>query len=113
MDNIQLKIGSKFKGNHVLSYSLSYFFKGIKHIPVGAHYLYYSLAEEKHMFKVGFFIYAKPGDVRKFIEKFLLNFFKVYVRKWDEELQDFIDIDNTDEGGSKNNLNENKKITFL
>jgi len=31
------------------------------------------------------------------------------VRKWDEELQDFIDIDKTDEGGSKTICFENKK----
>jgi len=84
MDNIQLKIGSKFKG--------------IKHIPLGTHYLYYSLAEEKHMFKVGFFIFAKPGDV--------------IVKKWDEELQDFIDIDNTEEGGRFRSSAKNLELDF-
>jgi len=72
MDNIQLKIGSKFKGK-TLTIFYFHFSLGIKHIPVGSHYIYYTLAEEKHMFKIGFFIYAKPGYVKLLMNSRILT----------------------------------------
>ena len=36
-------------------------------IPQGAHYITYSLEDENHMFKVGIFVYIKPGDVNPLI----------------------------------------------
>jgi len=42
MDNTSWKIGSKFRG--------------IKLIPLGAHYVYYALKEENYQFKLGFFV---------------------------------------------------------
>lgn len=42
MDNTYWKIGSKFKG--------------VKLIPPGAHFVYYSLKDEKYQFKLSFFL---------------------------------------------------------
>jgi len=71
MDNIYLKIGSKFKGKESLAHYL--IFLGIKHIPQGAHFVYYSLGDEMNMFKISFFIYAKPGEVIRYI---VFNYFR-------------------------------------
>lgn len=63
IDTFSWKIGSKFMG--------------IKCIPDGTHYIYYSLQDEDHAIKQSFFIYIS-------------NEVKVYIRKWDNEVQDFL-----------------------
>ena len=57
IDNSFWKIGEKFKG--------------IKLIPPGPHYVYYSLGDEGNMFKTGFFLDLKEKEV--------------VVRKWDKK----------------------------
>lgn len=59
-------------------------FKGVKLIPPGAHYIYYSLKDEEYAARMGFFIYiAKKQDV--------------VVRRWDEEKQEFIRLPESEE----------------
>jgi len=50
------------------SWQIGVKFKGIKNIPNGPHYIYYSLNDEEYMAKIGFFIFIKPDTVicRKF-----------------------------------------------
>lgn len=50
-------------------------FKGVKLIPPGAHFISYSLEDENHASKMGFFIFVKT-KVQDFTEL-------VFVRKWD------------------------------
>lgn len=64
IDNTEWQVGHKFRG--------------FKLIPAGAHFVHYSLAEEKHMFKMGFFVYIEPGSI--------------VVKEWNTESDTFIDV---------------------
>ncbi len=62
IDNQIWKIGPKFMG--------------LKHIPLGPHYVNYALKDENYQIKQGFFIYIDEKT-------------KNVIRKWDKETQDF------------------------
>lgn len=59
-------------------------FKGIKLIPLGAHYVYYALKSENYQFKIGFFINVSPQS-------------RVFVRKWNEQIEDFLKVPDEEE----------------
>jgi A1 cistron-splicing factor AAR2 len=59
-------------------------FKGIKLIPDGAHFIYYSLKEEEYSFKQGFFIYVGGKN-------------KIHIRTWDNEIKDFVALKNEED----------------
>jgi len=67
-------------------------FMGIKLIPIGAHYISYSLSDEDYAIKQGFFIN---------INKNML----IHIRKWDNELEDFIILKEEDEKNFSIGLN--------
>jgi len=60
-------------------------FKGVKLIPLGAHYIYFALKDEDYAAKIGFFILITTG--------------KVIVKRWDIELQNFQDLPEIDATG--------------
>lgn len=64
IDNTEWQVGHKFRG--------------FKLIPPGAHFVHYSLMEEKYMFKMGFFVYIEPGSI--------------VVKEWNAESDTFIDM---------------------
>ena len=55
-------------------------FKGVKLIPPGSHYVYYSLEDEEYAQRMGFFIYVRENGVDRQ---------DVIVRKWNEQEQMF------------------------
>lgn len=59
-------------------------FKGIKMVPLGVHYLHFSLPEEKHMFKISQFVLLTETD-------------KIRVLRWDKVAQDFTRVKRQDE----------------
>ena len=70
LDNSNWKIGPKFMG--------------IKLIPFGSHYIYYSLNDEEYAIKQGFFIDVNKNQL-------------IHIRKWDNEIEDFISLKDEDE----------------
>ena len=65
-------------------------FKGFKLVPEGAHYISYSLREEMHKFKMGFFFFAKKGEV--------------IVKQWNSQLDTFADVLDFEEANRKLSL---------
>jgi A1 cistron-splicing factor AAR2 len=57
---------------------------GVKLIPHGSHYVYYSLKDEKYQFKIGFFMNISPKN-------------RVIVKKWSHHCQDFITLNEEEE----------------
>jgi len=72
IDNNSWKIGPKFMG--------------IKLIPMGSHFVYYSLSDEDYAIKQGFCINVNSST-------------KVHIRKWDNDIQDFIHVKEEDKEG--------------
>lgn len=66
VDNTAWIVGSKFKG--------------VKLIPLGVHYVHYSLADEKYQFKLGFFCHLQGHN-------------RIVVRRWHAHFQDFLPVD--------------------
>lgn len=54
-------------------------FRGFKLVPPGAHYLHYTLGEEKHMFRTGFFVHVKEGTRLVF--------------EWSQEVGTWVEVD--------------------
>ena len=63
-------------------------FKGVKLIPPGAHYVYFSLKDEDYQNRMGFFIYVKP-ILREHEQD-------VIVRRWNQEEQVFEPLGESD-----------------
>jgi len=59
-------------------------FMGIKLIPEGAHFIYYSLKDESYSFKQGFFINVIQKN-------------KFHIRKWDKDVEDFVSLKNEED----------------
>jgi A1 cistron-splicing factor AAR2 len=55
-------------------------FKGVKLIPLGVHFVYYALADEKYQFKLGFFCDLQPHQ-------------RIVVRRWHSNFEDFLPVD--------------------
>src|SRR5690242_9060942 len=71
-------------GINLSSWKIGHKFMGIKLIPEGPHYIYYSLQDEDYALKQGFFINVDKQSL-------------VHVRKWNKELQDFVALKEEDE----------------
>ncbi|KAM3127102.1 hypothetical protein pb186bvf_020780 [Paramecium bursaria] len=67
IDNSQWTIGKRFQG--------------VKLIPLGTHYVHYSLASENHQYKLGFFCTFTTEN-------------RIIVKRWNQEYDDLIDLDN-------------------
>ena len=63
-------------------------FMGVKMIPAGAHFVYYSTQDEDHLFKQGFFINFDFS---------MNNKSKVQIRKWSQEIGDFVHLKEEEE----------------
>jgi A1 cistron-splicing factor AAR2 len=63
IDNQIWKIGPKFMG--------------IKHIPLGPHYVYFALKDENYQVRQGFFIFVEEKN-------------RNFIRKWDKDSQSFL-----------------------
>lgn len=75
-------------------------FMGIKNIPDGAHYIYYSLRDEEYAVKQSLFIHVSEET-------------KVHVRKWDSEIQDFLVLKEEDEKNFTIGVNNLEFDAFL
>ena len=62
-------------------------FKGVKLIPSGSHFVYYSLKDENHMTRQGFWINIEKNN-------------KVIIKTFDKEIQRFVPIENEQDGAS-------------
>lgn len=69
-------------------------FKGVKCIPSGAHFVYFSLKDEEYGSRMGFFVFVKdqPKSIDEDFERSMCT-----VRRWDDALQSFIEIDSAEE----------------
>lgn len=77
-------------------------FKGIKNIPLGAHYLYFSLPDEKHMFKSGRFImFQRKHEI------------PIKVLTWDSSYQDFLKTTGSEETTAINAVKEGYYDCYL
>jgi hypothetical protein len=59
----------------------------VKLIPAGAHFVYYSLKDEDHMTRQGFWINIEKNN-------------KVIIHDFDQELQKFLPLENDQDGAS-------------
>lgn len=62
-------------------------FQGVKLLPPGAHYAYYSLADEDHQNRMGFFLHISLHGVDRQ---------EVIVKRWNSEEQLFDDVPESD-----------------
>jgi A1 cistron-splicing factor AAR2 len=76
-------------------------FMGIKHIPPGPHFIYYSTKDEDYMFKQGFFIDIKTDHGKNNNENNSYSYSsfknKIHIRKWNPEIGDFVHLKEEDE----------------
>jgi hypothetical protein len=80
--------------------SLRYFcHQGIKSVPPGAHYIYYSLCDENYQQREGNFIFLKPGQV--------------YIRKWSQKQQAFIRLLKEEEEAYTLGVNSHEFDSYL
>jgi A1 cistron-splicing factor AAR2 len=75
-------------------------FMGIKLIPYGVHFVYYTLKDEDYLMKQGFFINTCKDNL-------------IHIRKWDMELQDFTALKVEEEENFKIGVNNLDFDAFL
>ena len=72
-------------------------FKGVKCIPSGAHFVYYSLKDEDFNSRIGFFIFVQDfSQSTKPLDEYNQRSLCI-VKRWDTELQNFTSLSKTDE----------------